>query len=46
VPFGHGIAARAKLTQRQAHAAAKLVVKYGRQLDSRVVDAVKREASC
>jgi SNF2 family DNA or RNA helicase len=42
-PFGHGIAARASLTQRQARAAAKLVIKYGRQLDSRVVEAVKQE---
>jgi SWI/SNF-related matrix-associated actin-dependent regulator 1 of chromatin subfamily A len=41
--FGHDIAARASLTQRQARAAAKLVIKYGRQLDSRVVEAVKQE---
>jgi SWI/SNF-related matrix-associated actin-dependent regulator 1 of chromatin subfamily A len=41
--FGRGIAARASLTQRQARAAAKLVIKYGRQLDSRVVEAVKQE---
>jgi hypothetical protein len=39
--FGHDIAARASLTQRQARAAAKLVVKYGRQLDSRVVEAAR-----
>jgi hypothetical protein len=41
--FGHDIAARANLTQRQARAAAKLVIKYGRQLDSRIVEAVKQE---
>jgi SWI/SNF-related matrix-associated actin-dependent regulator 1 of chromatin subfamily A len=40
-PFGHDIAARTKLTQRQARAAAKLVVKYGRQLDSRLVEAAQ-----
>jgi SWI/SNF-related matrix-associated actin-dependent regulator 1 of chromatin subfamily A len=40
--FGHGIAARASLTQKQARAAAKLVVKYGRQLDLDLVETVKR----
>jgi SWI/SNF-related matrix-associated actin-dependent regulator 1 of chromatin subfamily A len=39
--FGHDIAARASLTQKQARAAAKLVVKYGRQLDGNLVDAVR-----
>jgi hypothetical protein len=41
--FDHDIAARASLTQRQARAAAKLVIKYGRQLDADLVEAVKRE---
>jgi hypothetical protein len=39
--FGHDIAERKSLTQHQARAAAKLVIKYGRQLDPELVEAAR-----
>lgn len=39
--FGHGLASQAELTQAQALAAVRLIVKYHRQLDPAIVEAVR-----